>query len=119
MQSKERPSATRIPHFLATRIISEAESFNKGVPEKEELAEAISEIGNPNTDRGSILYQKFGVIDPEWVLATTGFVDVNEEGILDPLEVEFPEKSGWLWTFCAVEITNDVTQPNLVLSIRG
>lgn len=115
--SKERPSATRIPHFLATRIISEAESFNKGVPEKEELAEAISEIEIQTQIEGAS-FIKVWVIDPEWVLATTGFVDVNEEGILDPLEVEFPEKSGWLWTFCAVEITNDVTQPNLVLTFE-
>jgi hypothetical protein len=115
--SEERPSSTRIPHFLATRIVNEAEKHGKSVPAKEELAQAITEV-ELQTQISGASFIKVWVADPYWVLTTSGFVDVNEEGILDPLEVEFPEGSGSLWVFCAVEVTNDLTQPSLILTFE-
>jgi len=117
MSEEQRPSATRIPRFLATRIISEAERFKKGTPEHEELAQAITEVELETQIEGAS-YIKVYVVDPYWVLTLSGFVDTNEEGILDPIEVEFPEKSGWLWTFCAVEVKTNFSEPTLILTFE-
>jgi len=103
------PSATTVAHFLAKHMVNE-----KG---REELAEAICEVEVRTQIKGaSFIIVHLG--DPQWEIATSGIVDLNPEGLLPEIEVEFPEHSGWLWLLCACEVTNDLAQPNLRLTFE-
>lgn len=103
------PDRTAVAHFLAKRIATTA----KGKVDELELAEAISEV-EIETETGGPPFIKVKLIDPYYRLLTSDFVAVAEEK-LDKVEVEFPEGSNWWWRFCSVEVSNDLTQPNLTL----
>jgi cell wall-associated NlpC family hydrolase len=102
-----------ITRFMAKQIVTGASS---GAPKEEDLAERISEIELKTQILGAS-YIVVKVIDPEWELATSGWLDV-EGGLLQQIEVEFPEGSGWFWRLCAVEISTELTQPNLLLTFE-
>lgn len=114
MSEENTLSAQLVSTFIATAMVKSAKGQT---PQAEGLASAISEI-ELETQIAGASFIKVSVVDPYWVLATSGWLDVSDEGLLDEIEVEFPEKSGWMWTLCAVEITNDVTQPNLILTFE-
>jgi cell wall-associated NlpC family hydrolase len=107
-------SSQLVSSFVATAMVKSAKGQT---PDAKQLASSISEI-ELETQIAGASFIKVHCIDPYWVLATSGWLEVTEEGLLDEIEVEFPEKSGWLWVLCAIEITNDVTQPNLILTFE-
>jgi len=78
-------------------------------PDTQQLAAAITEI-ELETQIAGASFIKVYLDDPYWVLSTTGWLD-QKEGLVDEIEVEFPEGSGWLWILVAAEVTLDVTQP--------
>lgn len=102
-----------ISRFLAKQIQKGAP---KGAPEVEDLAKAISEIELQTQILGAS-FIKVHVIDPEWAITTSGWLEVVE-GLVHPIEVEFPEKSGWFWRLCAIDGTTDRTQPTLTLTFE-
>jgi hypothetical protein len=108
----EEPTTKRlaVSHFLAKQI-----GRHGGVDELE-LAEAIDEIELETQTLGSP-FIKVHLIDPYYRLLTSGFISAIEE-LLDDIQVEFPEGSNWWWQLAAVEVTNDLTQPNLVLTFE-
>src|ERR1700722_11196850 len=108
-----QPDARIVSRFVAKQIVKSAK---KGAPAVEDLAKAISEIELETQIAGASFIKVF-VIDPELDLLTSGWLDV-EEGLVDQIEVEFPEKSGWFWRLCALEITTDRTQANLTLTFE-
>ena len=105
------PDAARVASFLAKQMKSK-----KG-PSEHELAEAISEIELETQTKGSS-FIKVHMIDPEWEIICSGLIDRNDEGLLPPIDVEFPQGSGWYWTLCAAEPSNELSQPNLVLTFE-
>jgi cell wall-associated NlpC family hydrolase len=107
-------NAQALSKFLAKKI---SEGSAKGTVSEEELASRISEI-ELQTQISGASFIKVQIIDPEWTLQTSGFVDVNDEGFLNDVEVEFPEGSGWLWTFCAVEGSTEVGSPNFTMTFE-
>lgn len=102
-----------ITRFMAKQIVTKAKN---GAPKEEDLAERISEIELKTQILGAS-YIVVKVIDPEWELATSGWLDVDG-GLLQQIEVEFPEGSGWFWRLCAVEVSTELTQPNLNLTFE-
>jgi cell wall-associated NlpC family hydrolase len=105
--------AGAITRFVAKQIVTGASS---GAPKEEDLAERISEIELKTQILGAS-YIVVKVIDPGWKLATSGWLDV-EGGLLQQIEVEFPEGSGWFWRLCAAEGSTELTQPNLNLTFE-
>ncbi len=100
-----------VASFLAKHIVKTA----KGHVDEEQLAGAISEIEIETQLEGSS-FIKVHLIDPYWTLATSGFLTVSEDGLLDKIQCEFPEQSGYWWQLVAIDpITNDMAQPNLTL----
>ena len=93
--------------FLAKHIAKQATVDDR------ELAEAISEVELETQIEGAP-FIKVHLIDPYYRLLTSGFVEVVNERLND-IQVEFPEGSNWWWQLVAVEVTNDLSQPNLVL----
>lgn len=109
------PNGEAIAHLVAERIHG---SVNKGAVNKYELAQNIGEI-EIETQINGASFLKLHVIDPEWTIAKQGWLDLNEEGIFkEEVQLEFPEKSRWHWSICAVEISTDVTEPNLVITFE-
>jgi hypothetical protein len=84
-----QPDARVLSRFLAKQIVKSAK---KGAPAEEDLALAISEV-ELETQIAGASFIKVTVIDPEWAIITSGWIDVVE-GLVDQIEVEFPEKSG-------------------------
>jgi murein DD-endopeptidase MepM/ murein hydrolase activator NlpD len=108
-----QPDPHIVSHFLAKQIVKSAK---KGAPAVEDLAKAISEIELETQILGAS-FIKVMVIDPEWDLLTSGWLDVTD-GLVDQIEVEFPEKSGWFWRLCAIDVTTDRTTANITLTFE-
>ena len=108
----EEPTVKRVvvSQFLAKQI-----GKHGGVDELE-LAEAIDEIELETQTLGAP-FIKVHLIDPYYRLLTSGFITAVE-GLLNSIQVEFPEGSNWWWQLAAVEVSNDLTQPNLTLTFE-
>lgn len=107
------PDGEALARFLAKRITASAK---KGGVNEAELANRIGEI-EIETQISGASFLKAHIIDPEWALTTSGWLELKE-GLLEPIEVEFPEGSGWTWILCAVEGTTDITEPNLTVTFE-
>ena len=111
-----------MPELLST---TEADFVVKQLkPEKYGLTEldlksAIQEI-ELQTQVGGASLLKLHVIDSEplWQIQTSGLLKVSEDGLLNELELEFPQGTGYFWTLAAVEGTTEISQANLVLTFE-
>jgi cell wall-associated NlpC family hydrolase len=112
-QAVSAPDPHVVSHFIAKQVVKSAK---KGAPSEIDLAKAISEIELQTQILGAS-FLKVTVIDPEWSIMTSGWLDVVD-GRVDEIEVEFPEKSGWFWRLCALSGTTDRTQPGLTLTFE-
>jgi cell wall-associated NlpC family hydrolase len=99
---------------VASLLVKHIAKTVKGKVNEEQLAGAVDEIELESQIEGSS-FIKVHLIDPYWTLATSDFLARTPDGMLDKIECEFPEHSGWWWRLVAVEISNSVTQPNVVL----
>lgn len=106
----ETPQAELIAKFFAKRV---KKSSKRGVVNEVELAERVGEIELETQILGAS-FITVTIIDPEWALQTSGFVDVVE-GLLDEIEVEFPENSDWFWVLCKVEGSTEVSTANFTM----
>jgi Peptidase family M23 len=96
-------SATRL---IGTQAVSEAE-----------LADRLAEI-ELQTQTGGASFLKLHLDDPDLSLTTSGWLARNKEGLLEAVELEFPEKSGWQWVLCAAECSTELSGPNLVVTFE-
>src|ERR1035437_110828 len=101
-----------LPAFLVKQLKPE----KHGLTELN-LVQAIQEIEIQTQILGAS-FIKVHVIDPEWTIMTSGLLKVNEDGLLNELEVEFPHKTGYFWRFCAVEGSTELSQANLILTFE-
>jgi cell wall-associated NlpC family hydrolase len=115
MSDVQLPDALAIKHLIATHMV--ATSTRGTSPAVTDLAEAISEVTLETQMAGSSLLT-LTVIDPQWDLLTSGWLDVSEEGLLDEIEVNFPEGSDSWWRLCMIEPTGDTTGPNLTMTFQ-
>jgi hypothetical protein len=103
------PSLT---HF----VVKQLKPHKYGLVEAE-LATNLQEVEIETQTTGAS-FLKLHVIDPEWTVLTSGLVAVNEDGLLNELELEFPEGTGYLWRLAAVEGSTEVSQANLILTFE-
>lgn len=103
-------------HFIANSIVSTSTRAS-GKPKVEDLAEAISEV-TIRTQIAGASFLTVTLIDPYWELQTSGFIDVSTDGLVDQIEVEFPQGSGSFWRLCMVEGTRDTTGSSLTLTFE-
>lgn len=95
--------AELVSKFFAKRVVKSAK---KGAVDEAELAARIQEIELETQILGAS-FLSVHIIDPELTLTNSGWLEVRE-GLLDTIEVEFPEGSKWMWTLCACEISTQV-----------
>lgn len=103
------PKRLAVSRLIAKQVAAKA----NGTVDEVELAEALAEIEIETQIEGAP-FIKVHLADPYYRLLTSGFIDVTEER-LNQIEVEFPEASNWWWRLVDVEISNDVSNPNLTL----
>lgn len=104
--------STTIPHFLVKQLKPQ----KYGLAEAE-LAEAIQEVELETQILGAS-FIKVHIDDPEFTIQTSGLIKVDEDGLLNELQVEFPEGSEYFWQLCAVEGSTEIAQANLVLTFE-
>lgn len=108
---------TGLPHFLVRQIHTFATKAKRSVPPEEELVTAVAEIEEQTQIAGaSFLTAHFA--DPEGKIATSGLIQMDEDGLLDEIEVEFPEASGSKWVLAAAEGTTEIAASNLSLTFE-
>jgi len=108
------PEAQAMADLLAKRVKA---TSTRGSVNEAELSDRIGEIEEETQINGPD-YIKVHIIDPEWTLQGSGFVDVDSQGLLDEIEIEFPEGSKRLWIFCQVEGSTDITEPNFIMTFQ-
>jgi hypothetical protein len=105
------PEAQAMAELVAKRIKA---TSTRGSVSEAQLADRIGEIEEETQIKGTD-YLKVKIIDPDWELQNSGFVDVDKEGLLDPIELEFPAGSKRYWVFCAVEGTTEIAEANFTM----
>jgi cell wall-associated NlpC family hydrolase len=106
------PAAEAMAQFVAKRIKS---TSTRGNVNQVELAGAITEIEEETEILGPN-YVKVHVIDPLWTLQNSGFVDVDPvSGLLDEIEIEFPQGSKRHWILCDIEGSTETVEGNFIL----
>ena len=100
--------------FVAKRIKA---TSKRGTVNEAELSDRITEIEEETEVLGAN-YIKVHVIDPYWTLQNSGFVDVDSQGLLDEIEIEFPQGSKRHWILCAVEGSTETMEGNFILTFQ-
>jgi len=119
MTETPAPDGEALAKFFAKQVLQGfpgSKTVKQGAVDEVELANRIGEI-EIETQIAGASYLKAHIIDPEWALTISGWLKVKE-GLLQPIEVEFPEGSKWFWILCAVEGSTNVTEPNLTVTFE-
>lgn len=114
MNDVQPPDPDPTARFIATHI---ARTAKKNPPQVDDLAWAISEVTLETQMAGASLLT-VPLADPQWSLVTSGFLDVNEDGLLDEIDVEFPEGSGSWWRICMAQVDSVSDSPNVTLTFE-
>lgn len=105
-----------IPHFFAGQVAKWAKE-KKRPAITFDLAPAIQEVEVQTQILGAS-FLKVHIEDPEWNIISSGLIEVEEDGLLTPIQVEYPEKSKHFWQLAAIEGSTEVSQANLVLTFE-
>jgi hypothetical protein len=81
-----------------------------------DLEAAITGIQLLDTIRGSSSLT-ITLQDPDWKLVTSGFFDVNEDGKLDRIDIEYPDASGLWWRITQVGIDANRAGAKITLTL--
>jgi hypothetical protein len=87
------------------------------IPDAENLATAITDIQVETTITGASQL-RVTLVDHEWDLLTSGWLDTDAHGFLPKLYVGYPRGSGIVWILSAVDVTTDLSQANLTLTFE-
>ena len=107
---------TVVPRLIAEHIVSSAVIANPVVT-VEYLTGSISEI-TPETQTMGPALLAVTLIDPDWVIHRSGLCSKNSSGLLQPVDVNFPEGTPVWWRLAMVDVGSDLTQPNLTLTFQ-
>jgi hypothetical protein len=103
-----------VAHLLASDITTSAKGKT---PEAEDLAAAISEI-TLRTQIAGASTLTIDLIDPDGVISSIGFLDANDDGMLDAIEVEYPPGTGSFWRLSSIDGTSELNGANLTLTFE-
>lgn len=114
----------RAAEFVATQLNDEKQNGNRaeGAPRIVDLTEAITDIQIETVVQGAGTLTVY-IADPWWGLLTRvgespAFIDVDDAGLLIPVDVNFPQGTDMWWRLCAASPSTDTTQANLVLTFE-
>lgn len=115
------PSAVE---FVAQQLNDGTQNQNvaNGAPTIRDLTEAVCDITIETIVQGAGTLTVL-IADPWWVLLTRvgdspAFIDVDDAGLLIPVDVNFPRGTDCWWRLCAANPTTDTSQANLTLTFE-
>jgi hypothetical protein len=87
-----RPDA----HVIARNVITSKLIKRANAPTQEELAKAITQI-TLNGSTKDISNLVVSLQDPDWKFLDSGFFDTDENGLIDPIDLNYPDGSRFWW----------------------
>lgn len=103
-----------LSHLIATSVKATATGTT---PSAEDLASAVAEVTVESQTLGASLLQ-VTMNDPNWAILRSGFLNVTADGLLDAIDVNFPQGSDLWWRLAMIDFTNDLSGPNLTLTFQ-
>lgn len=94
----------------ARQVISAQKRLKRIPPKEVELTASIVDLQVTDTIKGASVIEMH-LADPTWELVTSGFLDADADGRLDPIDVNFPEGSDQWWRLTQVEFPEMNDQP--------
>jgi hypothetical protein len=85
--------------------------------DKLELGEILADIRILTTIQGASTLE-IDVIDTEWVLLTSGFLDIGDDQKLDPVDLNYPLGSNFWWRLTQCDSSTDKDKANLTLTFE-
>jgi cell wall-associated NlpC family hydrolase len=107
------PSATSVPNLLMRHVGESA----KTAPAIVKLQESVAQVTIQTQLSGASMLH-LTLIDPYWEILSSGMLDVNADGLLEEIEVNFPEGSNSWWRLTMVDISSDLSSANLTLTFE-
>lgn len=86
--------------------------------DKLELDGIIGDIRPLTTLTGASTLE-IDVIDTDWLLLTSGFLDVGDDGKLDAVDLNFPQDSNYWWRLTQLDVSTDRDDANLTLTLEA
>lgn len=126
LQSVELLTDIAAIEFVATQLNDGTQNQNValGAPTVQDLTQAIVDLTVETIVQGAGTLTVL-IVDPWWQLLTRpasgnspAFIDVDESGLLIPVDVNFPQGTDSWWRLCAAQPTTDTTQANLTLTFE-
>lgn len=111
----DTPSSLR--HLFAQNIIANAPStpFNLSATY---LAEQITEVTYESQIAGPDLLT-LTMIDDSWAIQTSGICDIDSDGFLPMVDINYPEGTDVWWRLCMVQgLGGDLSTPSLQLTFQ-
>jgi hypothetical protein len=101
---------------IATQVLSQLKKTQPKVT-RVELESVIADIRVETTVQGASTIE-IDVIDPDWHLLTSGFLDVDDKGKLKPVDINYPKASNFWWRLTQVSPTTDKSGANVTLTFE-
>lgn len=97
--------------------VYEAVKVKRPKVDKAELADILGDIRILTTITGASTLE-LDVIDTDWVLLTSGFLDVGDDGKLDAVDLNYPASSNYWWRLTQADPSTDTDAANLTLTFE-
>ncbi len=95
-----------------------AKQMQKGHhPKVLDLSSAITEIEIETTIQGASILT-LHLMDPDWQLLTSGFIAVDEDGLLQAIDVNLPVGTDCWWRLAACNPSSDLGAANLIMTFE-
>lgn len=90
-----------------------------GGPRFTDLTDRIGDVVITTSAQGASTLE-VSIIDPLWVLPQSGFIQADEFGYLQPLDIQFPSDTSMVWRLCQYRPSwsASMTAANLVLTFE-
>lgn len=95
-------------------------AFQKTLPglDKIELSDVVADISPDTTILGASTLE-VAIIDPRWVLLTSGVFDLDARNRLPKIDLNYPNVSNYWWRLTQIDVTTDLEDPNLTLTFEA
>lgn len=117
MAALANPGTLTVPHFVAQQVVSEGRKHRDSTLATNDLAGAIAQVQTRTQIFGASTLT-VSLVDPEWEVQTSGLFDLDAEGLLAPIDVNFPEGSDTWWRLCTTSGTTDLSAANFTLTFE-
>ena len=112
-----------IPQLVAQHIIDtcnaqrQANGLSAVTVTYEVLTDAISEVTPETQTLGACLLQ-VTLTDPDWTILRSGLCDIDADGLLQKVDVNYPHGTDVWWRLAMLEFGDEFSQANLTMTFQ-